>query len=132
MINQKVFEENEICVKCGGKFNLHFNLCIDCKSNDNSGKIDMKYLKYKAIEYREGDINNQHIVIVTVKNSALGTMKFIVPYNSQIANRVKFYVDNGIRDFLEDGLTQEYLININDFSKNVINGETYLVLKGLI
>ena len=34
--------------------------------------------------------------------------------------------------FLEDGLTQEYLININDFSKNVINGEIYLVLKGLL
>jgi hypothetical protein len=33
---------------------------------------------------------------------------------------------------LEDGLTQEYLININDFSKNVINEEIYLVLKGLL
>lgn len=132
MINPKVFEENEICVKCGGEFNKHFNLCGDCKSRDNSGEIDMKYLKYKAIEYREGDINNQHIVIVTVKNSALGIIKYIVPYNSQIANRVIYYVDNGISDFLEDGLTQDYLININDFSKNVINGDVYLVLKELL
>ena len=61
--------------------------------------IDFKQVKYKAVEYIEGDMNNHHIVIVTVKNYALGTIKFIVPYNSQIANRVKYYVDNGIRDF---------------------------------
>lgn len=132
MINPKVFEENEECLKCGGEFNKHFSLCADCKNTDNSGTIDFKQVKYKAVEYIEGDMNNHHIVIVTVKNYALGTIKFIVPYNSQIANRVKYYVDNGIRDFLEDGLTQEYLININDFSKNVINGEIYLVLKGLL
>lgn len=132
MINPKVFEDKEECLKCGGGFNKHFNLCADCKNQDNSGAINLKQLKYKAVEYREGDMNNQHIVIVTVKNSALGTKKFIVPYNSQIANRVQYYVDNGIRDFLEDGLTQEYLINIADFSKNVINGEIYLVLKGLL
>lgn len=132
MINPKVFEENEECLKCGGKFNTQFNLCVDCKSRDNSVQINLKHLKYKAIEYKEGDMNNQHVVIVTVKNSDLGIIKFIVHYNSQIANRVQYYVDNGITDFLEDGLTQEYLINIADFSKNVINGEIYLVLKGLL
>jgi hypothetical protein len=132
MINESVFEKNEKCFKCGGKFNKHFNLCADCKSQDNSSSLDLKYLKYKALEYSEGDMNNHHIVVVTVVNNFLGTLKFIVPYNSQIANRVQYYVDNGIRDFLEDGLSQDYLINISDFRKNIINNEIYLVLKELM
>lgn len=132
MINPKVLEGNEECLKCGGKFNKHFKLCVDCKSKDNSGEINLKQLKYKAVEYREGDMNNHHIVVVTVKNSAIGTIKLIVPYSSQIANRVKYYVDNGITDYLEDGLTQEYLINIADFTKNVIDGEIYLIKNGLV
>lgn len=132
MINPKVFEDKEECLKCGGDFNKHYNLCPDCKSQDNSGEINLKHLKYKALEYREGDMNNNHIVVVTVKNSAIGTIKLIVPHNSQIANRVQYYVDNGITDYLEDGLTQETLINIADFTKNVIDGEIYLVLKTLV
>ncbi len=132
MINPKVFEEDEEWFKCGGKFNKHFKFCADCKSQDNSGEINLKYLKYKAVEYREGDMNNHHIVLVTVVNNTLGTLKFIVPYNSQIANRVQYYVDNGIRDYLEEGLSQDYLINISDFRKNIINDETYLVLKELL
>lgn len=132
MINPKILEEKEECLNCGGEFNKHFNLCANCKSQDNSGSINFKKLKYKPIEYREGDINNQHVVIVTVKNSTLGTITLIVPFNSQIANRVKSYVDNGITDYLEDGLTQDYLINITDFTKKLIDGEIYFILNDLL
>lgn len=132
MINPKILEGKEECLNCGGEFNKHFNLCANCKSQDNSGSINFKKLKYKPIEYREGDMNNQHVVIVTVKNSTLGTIMLIVSFNSQIANRVKYYVDNGITDYLEDGLTQDYLINITDFTKKLIDGEIYFILNDLL
>ena len=132
MINPKILEDNEKCIHCGAAFNKHFNLCANCKSRDNSFKIDDSVLRNKAIEYRDGDMNNHHILLVTVENSIFGIMKLIVPYDSQIANRVKYYVDNGIREYLEEGLHQKYLIRIADFSEKSINRENYFVFSELL
>ena len=132
MINPNALEENEKCINCGGNFNKHFNLCVDCKSRDNTRKAGVKVNRHKAIEYRNGDMNEHHILVVTVENSMFGVIKLIVPYESQIANRVMYYVDNGIRDYLEEGLSQENLIRISDFTQKVINREEYFVLSELL
>ncbi|WP_091147440.1 hypothetical protein [Flavobacterium caeni] len=133
MIDPKVFDENEECINCGGKFNLRFKLCVDCKSRDNSRpNQNINDKKHKAIEYREGDLNQKHIVVVTVHNSFFGEIKLIVPYNSQIANRVIYFVENGIRDYLENGLSQDYLINYSEFTQLKISGDDYFVFKSIL
>jgi len=132
MINEKVYEENEKCLNCGETFNIHFSLCVSCKSRDNSKKAGKVLYRHKAIEYRDGDMNNHHILVVTVENSLFGEIKLIVPYKSQIANRVMYYVDNGIRDYLEDGLIQENLINFKEFSLTKLNSEDFFIYSELL
>lgn len=71
---------------------------------------------------------NEKVLVVTLESTETGKRRFVVPINSQVSMRVKYYVDNGIKDYLESDLLGEYdLIDLNNFNiryqKNR-NGET--------
>lgn len=116
------------CSKCGSVVDEFVDYCQVCgKSFENSSEN-----KYKALDFSEGDFNNNSIIVATLKNSKLGVQKFIISSKSQIAMRVKYYVINGNPNFLEDGLMQESLVNLNEFKKIELNDELYYVEKLLL
>lgn len=129
VINESLFSKNEKCIRCGGNFNLHFGYCFDCKSNNNSESIDKLDHKFRAVSYREGDLNQKHVLTAVLQSRVLGRMNFIFPINSQISYKIKVNVDNAIYEFLED----EYkLINFNDYLEMKINNEKYYVNSSLL
>ena len=129
MINESVFEKNEKCIRCDGKFNLHFGFCVDCKSNNNSESIDRLDHKFKAVSYREGDLNNHHVLIAVLQSRILNKMNFIFPITSQISYKIKFNVENAIYDYLEEN---EKLINFSEYIDMKINMEKYYVHLNLL
>lgn len=77
--------------------------------------------KFKAHEYLDTILeqNNMSVVVVTLESIETGIKRFVVPCNNQIANRVKYYVDNGINDFLETDLKDgKDLVDLLDFKIN--------------
>lgn len=90
-----------------------------------------KNLRHNLISYKEGDLNNHNVVIITLRN-VLGVKTYITPCGSQLANRSQYYWINGIKETLEEGLTQESLVTTNNFIEMKIDGENYLVEKVLI
>lgn len=77
--------------------------------------------KFKAHGYLDTTLeqNNMNVVVVTLESNETGIKRFVVPFNSQIANRVKYFVDNGIEDYLETDLKDEKkLIDVSDFKIN--------------
>lgn len=77
--------------------------------------------KFIAHSYMETTLEqtDEKVLVVTLESRETGTARFVVPIDSQISNRVKYFVDNGIKDFLETDLTgNKNLIDVNDFSKH--------------
>lgn len=129
MINESLFEKNEKCIRCGGKFNVHFGFCVDCKSNNNSESIDKLEHNFKAVSYREGDLNKHHALIAVLQSRILGRLNFIFPINSQISYKIRYNVDNAIYDYLEE---DGRLINFPEYIEMKINMEKYYVNSNLL
>lgn len=123
---------NENCLKCGGNFNKALNICDNCKSENNNRISSFTLKKHKAIQYRNADMNNKNVVVATLKDSQGNYKKIIVPPNSQIAMRVISNIDSNITDFLEDGLTNQKLIDYSLFKLMNIGNEKYYILKSLL
>ena len=77
---------------------------------NNALSTDEHYL----LQYAEGEFNYHSVVIVVLKNS-LGIKKYIVPSFSQLALRSKFYLENGIADFLEKDLSNNKIIHTEKY-----------------
>jgi hypothetical protein len=90
-----------------------------------------KNLRHNLISYREGDLNNHEVVIITLRN-VIGAKTYITPSNSQLAKRCQYYWINGIKETLEEGLNQSTLVLKENFVEMKINGENYQVEKKLI
>lgn len=71
--------------------------------------------KYRAIGYSKGEMDNKNIMMADLKNDDNVIMKFAIPLDSQIANRIEYFVINGDKGYLEDGLIQDKLIDLKDF-----------------
>ncbi len=105
------------CSNCGQEVDQLEDYCQTCShafqkrtyyiSND-------KFIAHSFIELTIGSQNTK-VILATLENQKLGIRKFVVPDNKQIANRIKFFVINGNRGYLEDGLIQKKLIVLNDF-----------------
>ncbi|SDS35884.1 hypothetical protein [Christiangramia echinicola] len=108
-----------------------FKKAFEKNEESNSKLSQNKNLKHILINYRKGELNNKEVVIITLRNS-LGAKNYIVPNNSQLAMRSQYYWINNIKDSLEEGLTQEKLVNPESFIELNINGEVYQVNKELI
>jgi hypothetical protein len=82
-------------------------------------KLEIMIKKFIAHSYLETTMEqtDEKILVATLQSLETGTIRFVVPIDSQIAKRVKFYVNNGIKDYLEKDLVGDYdLINLNDFT----------------
>lgn len=71
------------------------NMDLFKKLRNESGMKDMNSkednnLKHTLISYREGDLNNQEVVIVALQNK-LGIKSYIVPSESQLSMRTQYY-----------------------------------------
>lgn len=74
---------------------------------------------FKALSYMETTMEqtDEKILVATLESKETGVKRFVVPINSQIAIRVKYYVNNGIKDYLEKDLIGDYdLIDLNAFT----------------
>lgn len=122
------------CSNCGNQVNEFDDYCQICgKTFDETHEFENYENKFKAIDYSEGDFNDNTVIIATLQNSKIGINRFIVPNNSQIAMRVKYYVINGNTNFLEDGLVQDKLIDLSQFEKiEFDNDNEYFVEKTLL
>lgn len=121
--------ESYECSKCGTEVDQFDDYCQICGRQFQSNYIEAgaTHNKFKALDYSDGDFNNKQIVIATLNNSIIGTKKFIVSSDSQIAKRVKYFVINGNSNFLEDGLMQDRLVDMEKFVKLRLNGDDYFV-----
>ncbi|WP_300435916.1 hypothetical protein [Christiangramia sp.] len=108
-----------------------FKKAFEKNEESNKKLFQDKNLKHILINYRKGDLNNKEVVIITLRNS-LGEKDYIVPNTSQLAMRSQYYWINNIKNYLEEGLTQEKLVNPKNFIELNINGEIYQVNKELI
>ena len=75
--------------------------------------------KFTAHKYLETTLEqtDEKILVVTLESVETGRKRFAVPLNSQIAMRVKYYITNGINDYLEtDLLGESDLVNLTEFN----------------
>jgi RNA polymerase subunit RPABC4/transcription elongation factor Spt4 len=135
MIKKNIFGyESFECSKCGFHVDEFDEFCNDCGHefiNNNIGS-SLNSEKHKAIDYTEGRFNNYNVLYITLENPLKGLLNFIVPETSQIALRTKYYVFNGDSNFLEDGLYQEKLIEMEIFENMVLQNKRYFVDKKLL
>lgn len=74
--------------------------------------------RFKVHEYSEVlfEPTSVKVALVNLESQETGKINFVVPIDSQIAGRVKYFVDNNIKDYLETGLYgYRDLVNLLDF-----------------
>ena len=121
------------CSKCESHVEETDEVCDVCGKilNNYSDEENSKH-KFIALDFADGEFNKKSVLVATLKNEVLGNQKFIVSSKSQIAMRVKYFVINGNPNFLEDGLMQDKLIELDEFEKLTLNDENYFVEKILL
>ena len=83
--------------------------------------------KYRVSEYTELFNESTGLpasILAKLHNSEIGPKYFVIPANSQLAMRIKYYVTNGNKNYLEDGLVglkDEKLVNLEDYIEGDVN-----------
>ncbi len=98
-----IFDDDEFCNVCGHYFQ-HFNTHNSFSKN-----------KFIALGFSKGEMNNKPIMLATLKNAVIGMRKFAIPQGEQLSNRIEYFVINGNKGYLEDGLMQDKLVFLEDF-----------------
>lgn len=83
--------------------------------------------KYRASEFTElfdETTGEPTSILAKLHNSEIGPNYFVIPAESQLAMRVKYYVINGNKNYLEDGLVglkDGKLVHLEDFIERDVN-----------
>lgn len=105
------------CSKCGEQVDEFDDMCQICGHYfQRKTRSSFSKEKFIALNFSEMQISeDKKLILATLQNARIGTKKFAIPEGTQLANRIKYFVINGNRGYLEDGLMQDKLVILEDF-----------------
>ncbi|MFT6981537.1 MAG: hypothetical protein ACJAUD_000300 [Crocinitomicaceae bacterium] len=87
--------------------------------------------KHNLMDYVDGHFNGVEVVMLTLRNNN-DKKTYIEPHDTQLALRAQVYWINGIKDYLEDGISQSRLVHPERYQEKIIDSISCLVHNELL